>query len=146
MPISLSRVQVKIRGTLSASTRSAILRDRMALTADGKLWGCHLFADVYKGKEETEDYAKFCFGDLDSFMKDGEKIYARISPHYAGLRMDRFYTVETRCTDCPDLEDCSVCPMENMLQNQNIDKVSNGACRLKKITRKIRKKIWKECD
>ena len=130
------------RGIFSCSASE----DRMALTADGKLWGCHLFADVYKGEQETEDYAKYCFGDLSSFMKDREKIYSEISPHYANLRMDRYHTDETRCTDCPDLEDCSVCPMENMLQNQTIEKVSYGACQLKKITRKIRNKIWKDGD
>lgn len=120
--------------------------DRMALTADEKLWGCHLFADVYKDKEESEEYAKYCFGDLDTFMKDREKVSSKISPHYRNLRVDRFYSDETRCADCPDLKDCSVCPMENMLQNQSIEKVSYGACRLKKITRRIRNKIWKEYD
>jgi radical SAM protein with 4Fe4S-binding SPASM domain len=66
-------------------------------TADGKIWECHLFADFYKGKEDSEEYAKFYFG----------------AANYENLRMDQFYTSHSRCADCPELEECQVCPMGN---------------------------------
>lgn len=120
-------------------------KDRMAMTADGNLWGCHLFADVYNGKEDTEDYAKFCFGDLDSFIKNHEEIYSKISANYTNFPMDRFYTNSTRCFDCPELEECRVCPVDNLMQGPDIRKIPVWACEQKKITREIRKKFLKEC-
>ncbi|MFC2156119.1 radical SAM protein, partial [Acidobacteriota bacterium] len=35
---------------------------RMTTAADGKLWGYYLFSDYFKGKEETKNYHKYCFG------------------------------------------------------------------------------------
>jgi uncharacterized protein len=120
-------------------------KDRLAMTADGMLWGCHLFADVYKGKAEGEESAKFCFGNLDSFLKNHEDTYAKISANYADLRMDRFYTANTRCIDCSELEECRVCPMENRMKGPDLKEIPVWACDQKKIIREIRKKFWNEC-
>jgi sulfatase maturation enzyme AslB (radical SAM superfamily) len=120
-------------------------KDRLAMTADGNLWGCHLFADVYGRKQDTEDYAKYCFGDLDSFIKNHEDTYAKISANYSGLRMDRFHTANERCIDCSELEDCRVCPMDNLMQGSEIEKVPGWACEQKKIMREVKKKLWKDC-
>lgn len=121
-------------------------RDRIAVAADGKLWGCHMFADVFKRKADSTDYAKFCFGDLESFIKSNAEIYPKISANYAGLRMDRFYTEETCCSDCTELELCHACPMENMMHGPKIEKIPAWACGQKKIMREVKNKFWLECD
>ncbi len=119
-------------------------RDRMAMTADGKLWGCHLFADVYKGKEYAMDYAKFCFGDLESFMENHEEIYSKISANYTNLRVDQYYTTNGSCIDCFEMEECQVCPMDNMIQGQNFQEIPDWVCEQKRITRETKRKFWME--
>jgi sulfatase maturation enzyme AslB (radical SAM superfamily) len=121
-------------------------KDRMAMTPEGTLWGCHLFADAYKGKEETAAYAKFCFGDLDSFMKNPEKIYQKIAANYAHLRMDRFHTLNGRCDQCPDLLDCQVCPMDNVIQGRDFREIPDWVCEQKKIMREVKRKFWKNLN
>jgi hypothetical protein len=116
----------------------------MAMTADGKLWGCHLFADIYKGKEGTDEYAKFCFGDLDAFVENHQEIYPKIAENYTNLRMDRFHTNSLRCRDCPELEECQVCPMDNMIQGRNIKEIPDWVCEQKRISREIREQFWME--
>ena len=119
-------------------------KDRMAISADGKLWGCHLFADIYKEKEGTNEYAKFCFGDLDTFVENHQEIYPRIAANYTNLRMDQFHTNSLRCRDCPELEECQVCPMDNMIQGRNIKEIPDWVCEQKKISREIRRQFWRE--
>lgn len=117
-------------------------RDRMAMTTEGILWGCHLFADAFKGKERTADYAKYCFGDLDFFINNHTKIYPKISANYSHLRMDRFYTSNGRCEHCPDLRECQACPMDNMIQGRNLREIPDWVCEQKKIMREAKDQFW----
>jgi uncharacterized protein len=119
-------------------------KDRMAISADGKVWGCHLFADYYNSKESSEGHAKFCFGDLDSFSKYHEEIYPKIAANYDNLRMDQFHTSHLRCADCPELRECRVCPMDNMIQSRNFREIPDWVCEQKRMTRKIKKEFWEQ--
>jgi hypothetical protein len=116
------------------------------MTADGKLWGCHLFADVFKRMEAKKEYAKFCFGDLTSFIENWEEIYPKISANYAKLRMDRFCPVDSHCVDCSELDECRVCPMDNRMQGPNLKEIPVWVCKQKKITRNVQKRFWKEIN
>jgi MoaA/NifB/PqqE/SkfB family radical SAM enzyme len=113
--------------------------DRMALTPGGKLWGCHLFFDCFKGKKVKEEYAHFCFGDLESFIEDHESIYPEILSHYSQLRMDLFYTPSTFCILCDEIMECHECPMVNKLSGSKIWGIPSWTCEINKIFRREKK-------
>jgi sulfatase maturation enzyme AslB (radical SAM superfamily) len=119
-------------------------KKRIALAPDGHLWGCHLFPDFFKGKEGTKEYTQFCFGTLDSFIKNHEKMYSDLMRDYANLRMDRFYTNERFCKDCSDLEDCWACPLDAAFSSSSVGKISDWACKIAKVFRKEKELFWEE--
>jgi radical SAM protein with 4Fe4S-binding SPASM domain len=121
-------------------------KDRMALTPDGKLWGCYLFPDLFKDKENTDEYSQFCFGDIDSFIKDYNNIYPKIIKNYSSLRMDNFSMSEISCRDCPDLFVCTVCPMHAALSGFPIGIIPDWICKIKKIIREEKRILWKELE
>jgi sulfatase maturation enzyme AslB (radical SAM superfamily) len=119
-------------------------RNRMALDPEGKLWGCHLFPDYFKEKKETVEYHKYCFGDLDSFIEDHEKIYPEILVNYADLRLDRFYTDNESCDRCLELEECWICPMNAALSSSILGKIPYWLCEINRIIRQVKKSFWEE--
>jgi len=121
-------------------------RDRMALTPEGKLWGCHLFADYFKGKEHSDEYAKYCFGDLRSFVEQHQTIYPEVLENYSDLRTDRFYTKDLQCRECDDLYFCGACPADNLYYSSDIREVAGWTCELKKISRANKKLFWEELE
>ena len=119
-------------------------KDRLAITPDGKLWGCHLFADYYNGKETTKEYSKYCFGDLGSFIENSEIVYPKISANYSDFRMDQFQTDDKLCVECGEMDECKVCPIDNLIHGFSFKKIPRWVCEENKITREARKKFWKE--
>jgi len=121
-------------------------KDRMAMTPDGKLWGCYLFADCFKGKEESREYAKYCFGNLNKFVEDHERVYPEILSNYSELSMDHFYTKDNLCIQCDELNECTVCPMSNILSGSNIKTIPHWICEQNKIFIKEKRLFWKEME
>ncbi len=121
-------------------------RDRLALSPEEKLWGCYLFPDYFKGKEGTPEYEQYCFGELDSFIKNHERVYPEIRGNYSKLRMDYFSTSETSCRDCDELRECEVCPMDTALSGFSIGKIPGWTCEIKKIIRKEKEIFWRELE
>jgi len=119
-------------------------RNQMALTPDGRLWGCDLFPEYFKGKEETPEYQKYCFGDLNSFMESHEKVYPEILANYSNLRLDRFYTDYHSCNHCPELDECWVCPVNAAFASSILGKIPDWTCKVNKIFREERKLFWEE--
>jgi len=107
--------------------------DRLAVSAEGGIWGCDLFADYFKGKEKSSEYSKFYFGELDAFIKNHEKIYPRVFPNYAGLSMDNFSTPHMKCFLCEKLEDCSICPVNAAFSGSPLGKVPPYVCEIQNI-------------
>jgi len=121
-------------------------RDRMSLAPDGKLWGCCLFSDFFKGYEGTEEYGKYCFGDLDSFIENYERIYPEILSNFSNLRTDHFYTSSIFCIMCDELEECGVCPIDTAFSGCITKRIPQWKCEIKKIFRKEKKLFWKELE
>ncbi|MDH4257245.1 MAG: 4Fe-4S cluster-binding domain-containing protein [Candidatus Aminicenantes bacterium] len=121
-------------------------KDRMAITPDGELWGCCLFPDFFKGKKETADYKKYCFGDLDSFVDNHETVYPEILSNFSTLRTDHFFTPEISCILCNDLEECGVCPLDTVFSGSITKRVPLWMCEIKKIFRKEKRLLWKELE
>jgi sulfatase maturation enzyme AslB (radical SAM superfamily) len=118
--------------------------DRMALAPDGKLWGCYLFPELFRGMEKDPKSNKYCFGELESFIKNHEKIYPEVEAGYSELHMDNFFTDNCYCHECSDLLECSACPVDAALSTSILGKIPTWTCEIKKIFRNQRKLFWKE--
>lgn len=121
-------------------------RNRFDITPDGKLWGCSLFADYFRGKKITKESANYCFGDLHSFIKNHETLYPEILLNYSGLRMDRYFTSDTRCAECSYLYSCGACPADNLLSCSDVRKIAWWDCEIKKILMKNKEHFWEEME
>ena len=108
-------------------------KDRMAVTPDGKLWGCHAFHDYFKDKETASDYPGYCFGDLDHFIEHYETLYPRVLSNYARLRTDNFQCGDSYCFLCSDIFSCRVCPVNAAYVTSELGKVPGWVCKITKI-------------
>jgi uncharacterized protein len=116
-------------------------QDRMTLSAQGTLWGCVVFPHCLPGKYETAGCQEFCFGDVDSFVKNPGQIYAQKIAHYSDLRMDRFSTPGRSCQMCDELEHCWVCPLAAGLTTGEIGKIAASSCQKARILRKEKRRF-----
>ena len=110
--------------------------NQMALSAQGTLWGCAIFPHYFAEKNETADYQKYCFGDVGSFIKDPQRIYAQKIANYSALRMDRFSTPGRACLICGEIEQCWVCPLAAAMTTGEIGRIPGWSCQGAKILRK----------
>jgi len=129
---------------LRETPRSGVSRcdagqDRMCITPDGMLWGCPVFPNFFQGKEGTSEYKKYCFGDLDMFIANHSRIYPEIVTNYTYLRQDFFRAPQGLCLFCPDLEDCSVCPVYVAFSSSQIGEIPLWLCQIKKVYRQEKK-------
>ena len=120
--------------------------DRMALSAQGTLWGCVVFPHYRRGKHGAAGCPGFSFGDVDSFIKNPRQIYAQKIALYSELRMDRFSTPERACLMCDELEHCWLCPLAAGLTSGEIGKIPAESCRRARILRKGKRRFLDEFD
>ena len=119
-------------------------KDRLAVTPDEKIWGCFLFPDYFKGKENSSEYQKFYFGTLDDFIENHKYVYRRISSNYAQLSMDNFSTSHMRCFLCSEIENCAVCPINASFSGSPLGKIPSYLCEIQKIKIKVKEKLSKK--
>jgi sulfatase maturation enzyme AslB (radical SAM superfamily) len=120
-------------------------KDRMALSPDGRLWGCCLFYDFYMNTE-NQDYLRYCFGSLDSFIKNHEKVYPKILAAYADLHMKNFVTSREFCALCEAVDDCVVCPVDAAFASSIIGKISEWDCQIRRIVRKEKARFFQALE
>jgi sulfatase maturation enzyme AslB (radical SAM superfamily) len=108
-------------------------QDRLAISPDEQIWGCFLFPDYFKGKENSASYQKFNFGDLDNFIRNYREIFPRISKNYAHLSMDNFSTPAMKCLLCSELESCAVCPVNASFSGRPLGEIPLYLCQIQKI-------------
>ena len=121
-------------------------RDQMALAADGTLWGCFLFPHYFNGRKRDEDYEKYCFGDVGSFINNHENIYQRILANYSFLRMDNFFINDAPCVMCDEVEGCWICPVSAAFSSRTLGRISGQTCRMAKMLRTEKKVFLKEFE
>jgi uncharacterized protein len=117
-------------------------RDRMALAADGTLWGCYLVADYFAGRSRSPESADYCFGSFGDFSGKARSIYVGILKNYARWRMDRCSTGKTFCPLCPQFSQCRICPMTVGLSGGTIGMIPEFLCRTNKVLFKERELFW----
>ncbi len=108
-------------------------KDRLAISTDGDIWGCFLFPDYFKGKENAPEYSKFFFGNLEDFIENHEDFFPEIASNYAELRMDNFRTSKTECFLCKEYKNCAVCPVNAALSGASIGQIPDHICEIQKI-------------
>jgi sulfatase maturation enzyme AslB (radical SAM superfamily) len=113
-------------------------KDRLAISPEGQVWGCFLFADYFAYKRKTKEWRKYSFGLLDDFINNYKTIYPRLSAKYDLLSMDYSATSSEDCFLCPNLEDCSVCPVNAAFSSSKLGLIPDYVCTIQKI--KIREK------
>ncbi len=119
-------------------------KDRMALSPDGKLWGCCLFLDYFNSRKNAKNFMKYCFGDLDSFIRNHHELYPSCLDRYACLGMENFSTREGFCAFCDELEECVVCPVEALFAGSVMRRIPYRICQIRKIMRRERRQFQKE--
>jgi sulfatase maturation enzyme AslB (radical SAM superfamily) len=119
-------------------------KNRMAITPEGKLWGCNLFHDYFKGKEKAKDYSKYFLGDLDYFIDHYQTVYPEILSNYYDLRIDNFSTGKSYCFLCSDIESCEVCPVNAAYASSAVKKIPGWMCKINKIKNKAKKMFHKK--
>lgn len=108
-------------------------KDRMDLSPDGRLWGCCLFSDYFNKTKKTKEHLKFCFGSLESFINNHERIYPEILKNYSNLQMNYFYSSQNVCMLCDEMKECVVCPIDAALGGQIIGKIPDWVCQIRRI-------------
>ncbi len=119
-------------------------QDRLAIDPDGGVWGCFLFADHLRERQNPPEYRDYFFGDLANFMKNHKKVYPRISSNYTRLRMDNFKTPRTECFLCKEHKACAVCPVNAALSGIPIGQIPNHICEIQKIIRRTKEEFRRE--
>lgn len=119
-------------------------RGKMALAADGTLWGCFLFPQFFSDSKKGWEAKQYCFGDVDAYIENHRTIYPRIMENYALLRMDYFSTPAGPCAMCDEVEDCWICPLAAALISRRIGRIPAPICGGAKMWRKERKRLRKQ--
>jgi radical SAM protein with 4Fe4S-binding SPASM domain len=120
-------------------------KDRLALTPDGDIWGCYLFPEYLIKQENSEEYNKFYFGDLNTFKKDYEHIYPKKYLNYAQLSVDNFSTKSMKCFLCYEMENCApLCPVNAAFSRHRLGHIPKYVCEIQKIKIKEKEVLWEE--
>jgi sulfatase maturation enzyme AslB (radical SAM superfamily) len=120
-------------------------QDRMSLTPEGKLWGCYLFHDYFKTRENHPGYHDYYLGRLADFMVNHHTRYPEILSNYSELRQDLFQVKKEKgeekdfCFLCYYVDGCVVCPVNAAYSTESMGVVSCRSCELKKIQRDAQK-------
>ena len=145
MPVSNFRSAVEKETKKKGIFQCGAGRNRMAVTPEGKLWGCFLFHDYFKTRADGPEYPAYCFGNLTDFIADYDTHYPEILSNYAELRQDLFQVEEDFCFLCEEIQGCGICPINAAYTSGSLGKISRCKCELEKIQsaalRNLRQKI-----
>jgi len=108
-------------------------KDRLTVTPEEEIWGCQLFPEYLKGRENSRQFKKFFFGTLDNFITNYKNIYPRISRNYAWLSTDNYSTTTMDCYLCPEIEYCQICPINAAFTGSPLGKIPGYVCEIQRI-------------
>ena len=121
-------------------------KDRLAIAPDGGVWGCYLFADYFRERENSPEYQKYFYGNLDDFIKNHQEIYPHITSNYSRLSMDNFCTSKMECFLCKEFKNCAICPINASLSGAPLGKIPDHICKIQKIKRREKEKFREELE
>lgn len=121
-------------------------KEGITLTPDERLWGCHLFFDYAKARQDPSITRLYSFGPLDWFVKDYEKIYQAVLENYSKVRIKNCRTSKGPCANCPDLLSCSLCPMAASFESAENWVIPPWVCSIKKIMWEENRAFWRRIE
>ncbi len=121
-------------------------RDRLAIAADGTLWGCYLFADYFRSRPAELEAQAYSFGRLDDFPGPSGSFFQGRQRNYTRLNMARMSTSSSPCLVCDDMEECSVCPAAAAFSSGSIGQISEDACWSSRLFIRQRQCFWEEAQ
>jgi hypothetical protein len=111
----------------------------------GNLWGCFVFPDFFKDKTDTMEYQKYFLGRLEDFRENYRAILEKQLPNYQSLYQGSFYTDETFCFACEEVEECKVCPVNAALSGSILlGKIPLWTCKINRLMKMIREEFLKQ--
>lgn len=119
-------------------------QSQVTVTADGEIWGCALFHEYYKQKEDNGWYRNYCFGTLDDMIRHHKKMFPEIVDNYKQLSMDNFHSEYARCFLCPEIEKCGVCPVSSAFVQDDPERVPSHICRINRIAIREKERFLKQ--
>jgi MoaA/NifB/PqqE/SkfB family radical SAM enzyme len=119
-------------------------QNKMALAADGTLWGCFLFPQYFSSSKKIREAQKYCFGDVDTYIENHNEIYPQTMENYATLRMDNFSTPGGSCAICDEIEECWICPLAAALISRKIGRIPALVCGGAKMWRKEKRRLLEQ--
>ena len=107
-------------------------RDRMAISPEGDVWGCHLFPDLFRIRSRAREIGAFRFGrlrDPESFPRDPAAILDR----HSALGRDETSVSGRWCLFCPARESCEVCPLQAAFAGGRIAAIPPHICAIQRL-------------
>ncbi len=105
--------------------------DRLALAADGKLWGCRVFADFFSDRPEHPEAASYCFGPIDDVALEPSLESERVRSRYVSLSQQAFTAGGRSCGRCSRLWECSTCPAAGAFATGTVGRLPDWICGMK---------------
>lgn len=105
--------------------------DRLALAADGKLWGCRVFADFFSDRPEHPAAASYCFGPMEDVSLEPSLESERVKSRYVSSSQQAFTAGERSCSRCPRLWECSTCPAAGAFSTGTVGRLPDWTCGMK---------------
>jgi sulfatase maturation enzyme AslB (radical SAM superfamily) len=121
-------------------------RKRMAVTPGEEVWGCSIFHDYMKNRQEDSDYSTYSFGTLDDFITNHETLYPRILENHFPLRQSCYSTESNSCFLCKEVNSCTTCPISAAYVTSSIGKLPAWVCRMNGIKKAKKQKFLEEID
>jgi radical SAM protein with 4Fe4S-binding SPASM domain len=118
-------------------------QDRLAVAADGRLWGCRFFADFFAGEPEHPEIPRYCYGDVKKFEDGARDGSSAIHGNYALLRQEVFSSERKACRKCRRLLSCSACPAAAAFYTGAIGRIPAWLCDMKKIWQEETGRFWR---
>jgi radical SAM protein with 4Fe4S-binding SPASM domain len=121
-------------------------QDRLALAADGRLWGCRFFADFFAENPGHRESDQYCFGDIEELEKRSDHQNRTTWKTYRRLRQDGFSSEHIACRECDRLLSCRTCPAAAAFAAGDIGRVPTWMCDINRLWREEVGKFWMEVD
>jgi len=105
----------------------------LTINPEGRVWGCPLVSDYFRGREASAGACEYCFGQLADFRRNLETRHARRSVAYSRLSMDNASTSRGPCFLCPEVKRCSICLVSAALTGTPLGRIPDDLCAIQKI-------------
>jgi len=107
-------------------------QDRLAVDTRGRIWGCVLFADLFRDGGDRAAARRLSFGSIRAAVRPGDGSFRRVAARYARFSMDRAETPREPCYQCPGLGRCWVCPVRAVLAGGAWTAIPDFVCRMQR--------------